>query len=416
VSTSKFEFAHGKKPKGKGSWAFKIGNKTEFIPGSLDYGVAKSKAIALAKEKGVSQISVAEATKIAEASGKSVFATFGPGKYFIGDPCYVMDDALYDKWGKETEWEGSGEFTVDGHKFACDHTAYGDGGYPGSDGNEYSVDAGIIGIVPEAMWKKNTEELSLDLGTVVDVKNKVTFSAKDGFFEYNIDGKQLTIATGEEEDEGYDEDEENESQNEGKAKRGKRDGTGSYKGSDRARKGLKGRRAAAGEKCPAKEAKVPDVGSESQEKIIKDLLEKEGLLEASAPEDLEALQAKINSYPEGPIREAARAYADSIEPGPAGYALRNLEWEGTATDGETLIKQAEIIGSYNEFDVDVAKKAVEIFGPDVTYRLGRESSVVLYIESDTDFDLEHGEEGLKEELKADEVDWQGDALLRIWWD
>ncbi len=32
--------------------------------------------------------------------------------------------------------------------------------------------------------------------------------------------------------------------------RGKRDGTGPYKGSDRARKGQQGRRKARGEKCP----------------------------------------------------------------------------------------------------------------------------------------------------------------------
>lgn len=37
-----------------------------------------------------------------------------------------------------------------------------------------------------------------------------------------------------------------------RSRRGVRDGTGPYRGSDRARKGLKGRRRAAGQKCPVK--------------------------------------------------------------------------------------------------------------------------------------------------------------------
>lgn len=49
-----YRFANGVKPKGRGSWAFEIGDKTEFIYGS--YSEAKKEAIKRAAKLGISRV------------------------------------------------------------------------------------------------------------------------------------------------------------------------------------------------------------------------------------------------------------------------------------------------------------------------------------------------------------------------
>lgn len=76
--------------------------------------------------------------------------TAPPGTYYIGDLCYALSDKIYDDIfgglggydpGLYKKKDSSDFFLVDG-------TAYGDGCYQSSDGKEFGVDAGIIGIVP----------------------------------------------------------------------------------------------------------------------------------------------------------------------------------------------------------------------------------------------------------------------------
>ena len=58
VSTSEYEFAHGKRPRSDGTWAFFFDRVTEpfFVNGS--YSEAKRQAIKYAKERGYSRIEV----------------------------------------------------------------------------------------------------------------------------------------------------------------------------------------------------------------------------------------------------------------------------------------------------------------------------------------------------------------------
>lgn len=96
------------------------------------------------------------------------------GKYYIGDPCYVLDEPKYDwhKVLKDTLYFGlfssplamkrdmykprdeqHGEFPIednDGNLYtaAVSTTKYGDGSYYDEEGNEYGVDAGMIGAIP----------------------------------------------------------------------------------------------------------------------------------------------------------------------------------------------------------------------------------------------------------------------------
>ena len=76
--------------------------------------------------------------------------TMPAGEYYVGDLCYVMSDR-WDEFcnitisGNECM---NGEFTLsDGVRFASYGTAHGDGLYEDNFGNEYPVDAGLIGCI-----------------------------------------------------------------------------------------------------------------------------------------------------------------------------------------------------------------------------------------------------------------------------
>lgn len=62
ISTSNYQFAHGKKPSGRGGWAFefKINGQwqVEFAPGQMLYTDAKKWAVERAKELKTSMVRV----------------------------------------------------------------------------------------------------------------------------------------------------------------------------------------------------------------------------------------------------------------------------------------------------------------------------------------------------------------------
>lgn len=135
------------------------------------------------------------------------------GHIYIGDICYVMDDEIYDKfWGDEHNYI-DGVFTYNGVKFGVYSTAYGDGCYRGSDNRSYGVDAGVIGVVPMELWKKDmTIQEANGCGRVVDI-SQVDFMATgrgntsrktDGMFYITIGEEQLEINTNDYDDDEYD--------------------------------------------------------------------------------------------------------------------------------------------------------------------------------------------------------------------
>jgi hypothetical protein len=86
--------------------------------------------------------------------GDATAHTFPAGKYYIGDPCYVLDDEIYDAI---VIGSGEGFFTNGTHTIGFFGTAYGDGCYRGTNGKTYGVDAGIIGIVPAELMKGGSD-------------------------------------------------------------------------------------------------------------------------------------------------------------------------------------------------------------------------------------------------------------------
>ena len=80
------------------------------------------------------------------------------GKYFIGDPCYVIEtekwmDFLTEMWYQEKLQ--SPMFWFEGELVFVSSTMYGDGVY--TDGyDDYPVDAGLIGVVPYTLCKRES--------------------------------------------------------------------------------------------------------------------------------------------------------------------------------------------------------------------------------------------------------------------
>jgi hypothetical protein len=152
---------------------------------------------------------------------KALKVRFAPaGKYFIGDPCYGVPD---EKWSDVLDNTGflglyeegssnrlekcdqAGIWQVDGAYVLAAPTAYGDGSYPGSDGFDYGVDAGMLGAV-QLDWalEGNTIERLKQLGTIVEFKTPVGIYYKEGTVEISSDDKCITIETGDDYD--YEED------------------------------------------------------------------------------------------------------------------------------------------------------------------------------------------------------------------
>lgn len=118
------------------------------------------------------------------------------GDYYVGDISYVLSDQDYDALleiiissNKMALWEG--EFK--GYPVFVAPTSDGDGVYTDNDGDEYFVDSGTIGIVPEEMIDPNNRA---DLGQVIEFRTDFEVSYEDGIFQFGnlvIDTKNFGI-------------------------------------------------------------------------------------------------------------------------------------------------------------------------------------------------------------------------------
>jgi hypothetical protein len=130
--------------------------------------------------------------------------TAPPGKYYIGDICYALGDKVYDRVFGAKEYD-SGLYTQKdtGNFFLVDGTAHGDGLYMDSDGKEYGVDAGVIGIVSAALVEKDCR----DGGHMHTFTEPVECRFKHGIFHFESASKHLIIDTyGHDDEDEYDDD------------------------------------------------------------------------------------------------------------------------------------------------------------------------------------------------------------------
>ncbi len=125
-------------------------------------------------------------------SNRPATVTIPAGTYFLGDPCYAVPDEhwmpLLESCGFFGYEEGGSVVgtTPDGHQVLAFGTAHGDGTFTDGHGHEYSVDAGMIGLTPEAVGFRYSAEELARLGQVVTFDTDVTAECADGLLTFGI--------------------------------------------------------------------------------------------------------------------------------------------------------------------------------------------------------------------------------------
>lgn len=127
------------------------------------------------------------------------------GKYFLCDPCYVIDtpsdwmrflnkcadkdDSEYDLNGDVCN--GHYEELPEGTKVLAFATSYGDGTYTDQHGNQYPVDSGLLGLVP-FKYAPDTKDID-KFGKIIEFGEETLCFTKDGiltFGSYIIDTEE----------------------------------------------------------------------------------------------------------------------------------------------------------------------------------------------------------------------------------
>lgn len=115
------------------------------------------------------------------------------GTYYLGDPCYSVPNSRWMEWLEAAKYETEDVLVadLDGHKILGLSTLYGDGQYPGSNGFDYPVDAGLIGLVPVSMAYGNDCVGRPDLVTKVTFDKPVVCQYERGLLRFG----HITIDT-----------------------------------------------------------------------------------------------------------------------------------------------------------------------------------------------------------------------------
>jgi hypothetical protein len=132
---------------------------------------------------------------------------FKAGKYYVGDLCYVVNDNNWDKLLDDTDYFGNNDLKFKDEVIFASNTAYGDGTYYDNKGRKYSVDAGLIGVMPFGVIDEN--EIGKG-GQIIEFEKDFKAYEEDGKFyidDFIIDTKE-DEEENEEEDWDDDEDEE----------------------------------------------------------------------------------------------------------------------------------------------------------------------------------------------------------------
>lgn len=117
--------------------------------------------------------------------------------FYIGDPCYVLPDEIYDEiWGDKYNFK-DGKIVIEDNAFIVHGTAYGDGEYFDGKGIAYGVDSGTLAIIPIELIKETEiepNEGEYEYGRIV-FGNKGSLEYVDGVFTFKVDAKEVVIDT-----------------------------------------------------------------------------------------------------------------------------------------------------------------------------------------------------------------------------
>ncbi len=104
---------------------------------------------------------------------------FKAGKYYVGDPCYVIANHEWIPLLNHNNYFSVNTFEWKGFLMFGASTMFGDGCFEDDCGREYGVDSGTIGIVP---YEYITEFGSIHGGNVIEFDEDFDVSVEDGVF------------------------------------------------------------------------------------------------------------------------------------------------------------------------------------------------------------------------------------------
>jgi hypothetical protein len=95
------------------------------------------------------------------------------GEYFVGDPCYLLSDGMYESWVAAAQADLSDEdlyvADVAGHRVAACGIVW-DCDFTDAEGREYGEDSGLIGAVPVVIAVQDDPD-------IVGMVHRITFPA-----------------------------------------------------------------------------------------------------------------------------------------------------------------------------------------------------------------------------------------------
>lgn len=100
---------------------------------------------------------------------------FKAGKYYIGDPCYVLNEELikFDNLKDDKILKIGEDFIF------LDKTTYGDGFYEDNFENKYSIDSGMLSVIPVNLIEKHE---NISLGKIVYFDKNFEVKSNEGVF------------------------------------------------------------------------------------------------------------------------------------------------------------------------------------------------------------------------------------------
>lgn len=107
--------------------------------------------------------------------------TFPAGKYYIGDPCYVIANKNWGKLLEYTNYLNDGDFHYRRQLCHASGTAYGDGCYIDQKGRGYGVDSGLISIMPVSAMDINKKGKD---GQIIEFTEDFNVDSHNGIFEF----------------------------------------------------------------------------------------------------------------------------------------------------------------------------------------------------------------------------------------
>ena len=117
-----------------------------------------------------------------------------PGKYFLGDPAFVLSNKIYNGlWGNLYNFR-NGKFIFDDYDFVVHNTHYGNGLFSDTKNRLYEIDSGFISLVHVDLIDKESINLCKK-GSIFTFNEKINFIYDAGFFHIKSGKKIITIDT-----------------------------------------------------------------------------------------------------------------------------------------------------------------------------------------------------------------------------